>query len=70
MDGFRQMLLVGRQHSADHIPVSALQRFQPCRARLFGERPTFDVRQQWSLCPTHIWGGKRFTPCALSCKDR
>jgi len=25
MDGFRRMLLVGRQHSADHIPVSALQ---------------------------------------------
>ena len=25
MDGFRRMLWVGRQHSADHIPVSALQ---------------------------------------------
>ena len=25
MDGFRRMLPVGRQHSADHIPVSALQ---------------------------------------------
>jgi len=24
MDGFRRMLWVGRQHSADHIPVSAL----------------------------------------------
>ena len=25
MDGFRRMLWVGRQPSADHIPVSALQ---------------------------------------------
>ena len=25
MDGFCRMLWVGRQHSADHIPVSALQ---------------------------------------------
>ncbi len=24
MDGFRRMLWVGRHHSADHIPVSAL----------------------------------------------
>ncbi len=24
MDGFRRMLWIGRQHSADHIPVSAL----------------------------------------------
>ena len=24
MEGFRRMLWVGRQHSADHIPVSAL----------------------------------------------
>ena len=25
LDGFRRMLRVARQHSADHIPVSALQ---------------------------------------------
>ena len=29
MDGFRRMLWIGRQHSADHIPVSALQLVTP-----------------------------------------
>ena len=39
MDGFRRMLWVGRQHSADHIPVSALQ--VRSRAHLFALRPTY-----------------------------
>ncbi len=46
MDGFRRMLWVGRQHSADHIPVSALQlvtrrRFRAASAKSKEQKPLF-----------------------------
>ena len=46
MDGFRRMLWVGSQHSADHIPVSALQlvtrrRFSAERAKSKEQEPLF-----------------------------
>ena len=46
MDGFRRMLWVGRQHSADHIPVSALQLWaglEPVPTKL--EAPTRSYNQ-------------------------
>ena len=50
MDGFRRMLWVGRQHSADHIPVSALQlvtsrRFRAARAKIKSKSHSFLVRR-------------------------
>ncbi len=63
MDGFRRMLWVGRQHSADHIPVSALQlvtsrRFRAARAK--GKEPLFS-----SPPPNPALKGTR--GCALAC---
>ncbi len=49
MDGFRRMLGVC-SHSADHIPVSALQ-VRVGRASLFGERPTLECRATVKLLP-------------------
>ena len=54
MDGFRRMLWVGRQHSADHIPVSALQlvtrrRFRAERAKSKSKSHSFLVRRPTSM---------------------
>jgi len=54
MDGFRRMLWVGRLHSADHIPVSALQLvtcrwFQAERAKSKEQEPLFSVRRNTAL---------------------
>jgi len=54
MDGFRRMLWFGRQHSADQIPLSALQlvtRSSVGRARIFALRPTFDCRATVKMLP-------------------
>ncbi len=65
MDGFRRMLWVGRQHSADHIPVSALQLvtcrwFKAERAKGKEQEPLFS-----SPSPNPALKGAR--GCALAC---
>ena len=68
MDGFRRMLWVGRQHSADHIPVSALQlvtsrRFRAARAKSKSKSHSFLVRR-----PTRRSRGRGVAPWPVSPK--